>query len=220
MNWSPAITPEAGHATVTTSGWTATLTLAEAEALTAIASVTVKDSVLVPLVGSVLLKVPVPVYGPDPPLAVTVQSKGLPDVTPEDGHDADTTRGWTETVTVAVPVALTPLASWTVNDSTFEPFVDSTTLLVPVPEYGRVPPDASTVQLNGLPTVTPLVGHVTATTKGCAAMVTVADPAALAPLLSVTENGSENEPLTDSVMVQTPVPVEGDVPPVAEALQE
>lgn len=142
-----------------------------------------------------------------PPDAVTMQSKGFPEVTPEDGHDADATKGWPETVTVAVPVALTPLASWTLNDSTFKPFIDSTTLLVPVPEYGRVPPDAPTVQLNGLPTVTPALGHATATIRGCAAIATVADPAALAPLLSVTENVSENEPLTDSVTVQTPVPV-------------
>src|SRR5881628_398290 len=149
-----------------------------------------------------------------------MQSKGFPEVAPEDGHDADATKGLPETVTLAVPVALTPLASWTLNDSTFKPFVDSTTLLVPVPEYGRVPPDASTMQLNGLPTVTPAVGHVTATTMGCAAIVTVADPAAPAPLLSVTENVSENEPLTGSVTVQSPVPMYGDVPPAAETVQE
>ena len=61
LNGLPAVTPEVGHETVTTRGCAATLTVAEAEALTVLASVTVKVSVLLPLVGSVLLNVPVPV---------------------------------------------------------------------------------------------------------------------------------------------------------------
>ena len=47
--------------TLADRGWPPTVTVAEPEALTALLSVTVKDSVFVPLVGSVLLMVPVPV---------------------------------------------------------------------------------------------------------------------------------------------------------------
>ncbi len=43
-------------------------------------SVTVKDSVFIPLVGSVLLIVPVPVYGVVPPVALTVQLNATPAV--------------------------------------------------------------------------------------------------------------------------------------------
>ena len=93
MNGLPAVMPEVGHEAVTTSGCAATLTLADPEALAALASVTVKDSVLVPLVASVLLKVPVPVYGVVPPVAVTVQLNGLPAVTPEVGQETVTTSG-------------------------------------------------------------------------------------------------------------------------------
>ncbi len=57
----PAVIPVVGHETVTTNGCAATLTLADPEALTVFVSVTVNDSVLVPLVGSVLEIVPVPV---------------------------------------------------------------------------------------------------------------------------------------------------------------
>ena len=68
------------------------MTVAEANALAPLASVTVKDSVFEPLVGSVLLNVPVPVYGPVPPDAVTVQSKAAPAVA-FGGQDASTTNG-------------------------------------------------------------------------------------------------------------------------------
>ncbi len=44
-----------------TIGWPPTVTVADPEALAELASVTVNDSVLVPLVASVLLRVPVPV---------------------------------------------------------------------------------------------------------------------------------------------------------------
>jgi len=67
-------------------------TVAEPEALTVLASVTVKDSTLFPLVVSVLLKVPVPVYGVEPPVAVTVQLNATFTLA-EDGHDTVTTRG-------------------------------------------------------------------------------------------------------------------------------
>jgi len=61
LNALPAVTPVVGQDTVTTSGWAATTTLAVPEALMVLESVTVNDSVFVPLVGSVLLIVPVPV---------------------------------------------------------------------------------------------------------------------------------------------------------------
>ena len=41
---------------------------------------TVKDSVNVPFVDSLLLKAPSPVYGGVPPVTVTMQLKGLPAV--------------------------------------------------------------------------------------------------------------------------------------------
>ena len=69
------------------------MTVAEPDALAELASVTVKLSVLLPFVGSVLLIVPVPVYGPVPPLAVTVQLKALPAEIPEVGHDTFTIKG-------------------------------------------------------------------------------------------------------------------------------
>jgi len=69
------------------------VTLAVPMALTELESVTVKDSVKVPLTASVLLTVPVPVYGEVPPVADTVQSKGLPEVNPDVGHEVVTTRG-------------------------------------------------------------------------------------------------------------------------------
>ena len=59
----------------------------------ALASVTVNDSVLMPFVGSVLLKDPVPVYGVEPPVAVAAQLNGLPAVTPAVGHDTVTVSG-------------------------------------------------------------------------------------------------------------------------------
>jgi len=91
------------------------------------------DSVLVPLVVSVLEMVPVPVYGAVPPLAETVQLKALPVVTPEVGQDTVTMRGWPPTVTVAEPEALTALLSVTVKDSVLVPFVVSVLDMVPVP---------------------------------------------------------------------------------------
>ncbi len=76
-----------------TMGWPPIVTLAEPEALAEFESVTVKDSVFVPFVGSVLLNVPVPVYGAVPPDAVTVQLKGLPAVTPDVGHETLMAKG-------------------------------------------------------------------------------------------------------------------------------
>ncbi len=165
MNGLPAVTPLVGHETVTTKGCAATLTVAEPDALAAFASVTVNDSVLVPLVGSVLLIVPVPVYGEVPPEAETVQLNGLPAVTPLVGHVTVTVSGVPTMFTVAEPEALTVLASVTVNDSTLLPFVVSVLLKVPVPVYGVEPPVAVTVQLNATFTLAE-VGHDTVTTRG------------------------------------------------------
>ena len=141
------------------------MTLAEPEAVAEFASVTVNDSVFVPLVGSVLLRVPVPVYGEVPPEADTVQLNGLPAVTPLVGHETVTTSGVPTMFTVAEPEALTALVSVTVNDSTLLPFVVSVRLNVPVPVYGVVPPAALTVQLNAVFTLAE-DGHDTVTTRG------------------------------------------------------
>src|SRR5881409_2804888 len=195
------------------------LTVVDADALTEFASVTVNDSVFVPLVGSVLLIVPVPVYGALPPVAVTVQLNGLPAVRPDVGHVAVTTSGWAATLTLADPEALTALASVTVNDSVLVPFVGSVLLIVPVPVYGADPPVAVTVQLNGLPAVTPLVGHVTVTTSGCPATLTLADPEALTVFASVTVKDSVLVPFVGSVLEIVPVPVYGAVPPDAVTVQ-
>jgi len=133
LNGLPAVTPDVGQETVTTSGWAATLTLADPEALAEFASVTVNDSVFDPFVGSVLLMAPVPVYGAVPPVAVTVQLKGLPAVSPDVGHVTVTTSGWAATLTVVDAEALTVFASVMVNDSVLVPFVGSVLLIVPVP---------------------------------------------------------------------------------------
>ncbi len=149
------------------------LTVADRLALTVLLSVTVNDSVLVPFVGSVLLSVPVPVYGVVPPDAVTVQLNGLPAVRPDVGHVTVTTSGWAATLTDADAEALTPFASITVKDSVLVPLTGSVLLKVPVPVYGVEPPLAVTVQLNGLPAVTPDVGQVTVTTRAVPPTATV-----------------------------------------------
>jgi len=95
--------------------------------------VTLKVSVLVPFTGSVLLTVPVPVYGAVPPLADTVQLNGLPAVTPEVGHVAETTGGCPPTLTVAEADAVTPLVSVTLKVSVLNPLEFSVRLNVPVP---------------------------------------------------------------------------------------
>ena len=107
--------------------------LADAEAVTPLASVTLNDSVKVPLTSSVTLKVPVPEYGDVPPVADTVQLNGLPAVAPE-SHVNATTNGWGATLTPTEAEAAAPLASVTVNDSTNVPLTGSVTVNVPVPE--------------------------------------------------------------------------------------
>ncbi len=93
------------------------------------------------------------------------------------------------------------------KDSVFEPFVGSVLEIVPVPVYGVVPPVADTVQLKALPAVTPVVGHDTVTTKGCAATLTLAEAEALTVLLSVTVKDSVLVPFVGSVRLMVPVPV-------------
>ncbi len=61
LNDFPAVRPDPGQVTVTTSGWAVTVTLVEPEALAPLASVTVNDSVNVPFTGCVTVNVPVPV---------------------------------------------------------------------------------------------------------------------------------------------------------------
>jgi len=110
-----------------------TTTLADPLALTRFESATVKDSVKTPFEASVLAKLPVPKYGPVPPVAEMVQVKGLPAVTPETEHETLMRRGCAVTLTVAVPDAVTPFASITVNVSTMEPLTGAVLLMVPVP---------------------------------------------------------------------------------------
>ncbi len=68
---------------------------------------------------------------------------------------------------------------------------------------------AETVQEKGLPAVNPDVGHVTVTTSGCGAIVTLADPDAETWLASVTEKVSVKVPFTASVTDLVPVPEYG-----------
>ena len=110
-------------------------------------------------------------------------------------------------MTLAEPEAVAEFASVTVNDSVLLPLVGSVLLIVPVPVYGEVPPEAETVQLNGLPAVTPLVGHVTLTASGVPTMFTVLEPEALTAFVSVTVNDSTLLPLVVSVRLKVPVPV-------------
>src|SRR2546425_3858385 len=82
------------RSTVTTRGCGATVTSAEPEAVTPLASVTLNDSVFDPLVCSVREQMSVHEQGADPPVAETVQLNDLPAVTagPE-SHVTVTTRG-------------------------------------------------------------------------------------------------------------------------------
>ena len=117
------------------------------------------------------------------------------------------TIGWAATVTVAEPEAITPLPSVTLNVSVKLPFTDSVLDIVPVPVYGAVPPVAETVQVNGLPAVIPVDGHVAVTTRGWGAIVTLDELLAEKPFESVTVKDSVNVPFTVSVLEMAPVPV-------------
>ena len=97
MKGLPAVTEleDEPHVTVTMIGCGATVTLAEPEAVTPFESVTLKLSVKVPFAGCVTENDPVPEYGAVPPVAETVQVKGLPVVIAElaDPQVTVTTRG-------------------------------------------------------------------------------------------------------------------------------
>ena len=112
------------------------------------------------------------------------------------------------------------MASVTLNVSVNIPLTGSMIVkLLALSPYGLVPPVAETAQSNGLPAVNPEVGHVTVTTSGWGAIVTLAEPEAVIPLASVTLNVSVNVPLTGCVTLKVPVPEYGVVPPVAETVQ-
>ncbi len=231
LNGLPAVMPDVGHVTVTMRGCGATATLAEPEAVTWFASVTEKVSVKVPLTGWVTVNEPVPVYGPVPPVALTVQLNGLPAVAPVPQFTV-TIRGCGPTLTEAELLALAPLESPTVKLSVNVPLTDCVTLNEPVPVYGEVPPDAETVHVKGLPAVTPEDGHVTVTTRGCGLIDTGMFICACAPLASLTNASMLYVPLTSKLVVNVgPVPSMvpslltsqlnwyGAVPPVADASQ-
>jgi len=107
-------------------------TVADPEAVTPLPSVTLKVSVLGPLVVSVLLKLPVPVYGCVPPVAVTVQSKAWPS-TAVAGQDTATASGCGSMTTGAKALALSPFESVTVKDSSKLPLVCSDLVTLPAP---------------------------------------------------------------------------------------
>ena len=173
------------------------------------ASDTANVSTKMPLTGSVTEKVPIPEYGVVPPTADTEQLKGLLAVTGAAVGEPQatwTTSGCGSIVTIANPDVVTPFASVTEKDSVNDPLTCSLTLNSPVPAYGEVPPDDVTVQLNGLPVVSPDAGHVTVTTRGCGVTLMVADPEAVCALASVTLKDSVNVPFTGSTIVNVPVP--------------
>ena len=97
-NGLPAVITAPGdpHEAVTTSGCGATFTVAEPVEERPFASVTLNCSLNESLTGSVTVKIPVPVYGWEPPAAETEQLKGFPDVigaTVGRPHDTVTTSG-------------------------------------------------------------------------------------------------------------------------------
>ena len=110
-------------------------------------------------------------------------------------------------MTLTVPEIVAALLSVTLNVSVNVPFTASVFEMLPVPVYGAVPPVAETVQVNGLPAVIPVDGHVAVTTRGWAEIVTLAEPLAEAPFASVTVKDSVNVPFTVSVLEIVPVPV-------------
>src|SRR6266581_4919723 len=208
-NGTPA-TAVAGQVTDTTNGCGETVIVSDADAVMVFESVTSNDSMNVPLTASVTANVPVPEYGPVPPVAETMQLKGSPAVrgTPSDPQETVTTNGWPDTTTLSEPEALTLLESLTVNDSVNVPLVGSVMVKLPVPEYGEVPPDAETMQLNGFPSVAGAeAAHVTVTDKGCGSTITLAIASALTPFASVTVKASVKVPLDGTVTEKSPVPL-------------
>src|SRR5262245_26183760 len=141
VNGLPAVCP-VPQVTVAMKGCWTTVTCVEATALLPLWSVTVNDSVKLPLTGWVTVKFPAPWYGAVPPVAVTLQMNGLPAVMVEPPHVTLATNGCWTTVTCVEATALLPLWSLTVNDSVNVPLTGWTTVKFPVPWYGAVPPVA------------------------------------------------------------------------------
>ena len=75
-------------------------------------------------------------------------------------------------------------------------------------------PDAVTVQLNGLPTVTPLVGHETLTTSAVPATFAMVEPIPVAALPSRAVALTLYEPLAEQV-TEIVLVVEDPLHPVA-----
>src|SRR2546425_10372427 len=105
------------------------------------------------------------------------------------GHVTVTTSGRPVILMVAEPDIVTPLASVTLKLSILLPFVLSDRLKVPVPVYGPVSPEASTVQSKESPSIAG-GGHVTMSASGVPSTLTVAEPEAVRVLASVTVNDS------------------------------
>ena len=132
LNGLPAVIPLLWQVTVTINGVTWRETTADPEAVTALASETLNDSVLDPFTDSTRLKLPVPLYGTVPPVAETSHENATPTLAVV-GQTTDTISGWATTITVAVAVVLAPLASVTVKESVRLPFVASVRLIDPAP---------------------------------------------------------------------------------------
>src|SRR6266581_7254519 len=113
------------EANLATGGWSAMLTVAEPEADCPLESVTRNSSSYEPLLGSVTGSVPLPEYGPVPPVAQTLQSKVTVAIRPDDGQVTLTTIGCGRIVTLVEPDAVRPLASLTLNDSVMTPLAGS-----------------------------------------------------------------------------------------------
>jgi hypothetical protein len=163
------------------------------------ASVTV--NVYVP---AVLVKVPAPVYGAVPPVAVTV-TVVLPPLQAI-GVKVDATVSAGGSVMVSCASALQPFASVTVNV-----YVPAAFVKVPVPVYGADPPVAETVTVE----VPPLqaIGVALAVTTIGGGPVTVTDVVAVQPFASVTV-----KLCVPAGTRKVPVPVYGVVPPVADTV--
>ena len=95
-------------------------------------------------VPAVTVNVPVPVYGPVPPVAdtVTVDEPPLHKIAVDDELAVSTVGS----VTVMLVVAVQPFASVTVYES-----VPAITVKFPVPVYGPVPPEPDTVVVDNPP---------------------------------------------------------------------
>src|SRR5260370_34418543 len=96
------------------------------------------DSVNDPLTGCVTLNVPMPWYGPVPPVAETTQSNGLPAVIAADDDPQLTLDPKSGVKGKSVDLAGRRIIkkTITVNDSVNDPLTDCVTLSEPMPWYG------------------------------------------------------------------------------------